>query len=115
MLFVLHGFFRFCALQALRAVFCASLSHFLNRESQDCRPRGAETAITEGKPDHWLCFSNTTIGLRNSGEEAEWCGAHMATTRRRMDRISTVAPPTSYESASTRASVETDEPVDETN
>jgi len=32
-----------------------------------------------------------------------------------MDRISTVAPPTSYESASTRASVETDEPVDETN
>ena len=52
------------------------------------------------------------LGLRNSGEEAEWCGAHMATTRRRMDRISTIAPPASYESASTRASVET---VDETN
>ena len=49
------------------------------------------------------------LGLRNSGEEAEWCGAHMATTRRRMDRISTVAPPTSYESASR------DETVDETN
>jgi len=49
------------------------------------------------------------LGLRNSGEEAEWCGAHMATTRRRMDRISTVAPPTSYESTSR------DETVDETN
>ena len=54
------------------------------------------------------------LGLRNSGEDAEWCGAHMATTRRRMDRISTVAPPTSYESTS-RASVETNETVDETN
>ena len=54
------------------------------------------------------------LDLRTSGEAAEWCGAHIASTRRRMDRISTVAPPTSYESTS-RASVETDETVDETN
>ena len=54
------------------------------------------------------------LDLRTSGEAAEWCGAHIASTRRRMDRISTVAPPTSYESTS-RASVETNETVDETN
>ncbi len=54
------------------------------------------------------------LDLRTSGEGAEWCGAHIASTRRRMDRISTVAPPTSYESTS-RASVETNETVDETN
>ena len=48
------------------------------------------------------------LGLRNSGEEAEWCGAHIASTRRRMDRASTVAP-------SSRAStVETIETQDST-
>ena len=49
------------------------------------------------------------LDLRTSGEAAEWCGAHIASTRRRMDRISTVAPPTPYESTSR------DETVDETN
>ena len=48
------------------------------------------------------------LGLRNSGEDAEWCGAHIASTRRRMDRASTVAP-------SSRAStVETIETQDST-
>ena len=48
------------------------------------------------------------LDLRTSGEAAEWCGAHIADTRRRMDRASTVAP-------SSRAStVETIETQDST-
>ena len=48
------------------------------------------------------------LDLRTSGEAAEWCGAHIASTRRRMDRASTVAP-------SSRAStVETIETQDST-
>ena len=48
------------------------------------------------------------MDLRTSGEAAEWCGAHIASTRRRMDRASTVAP-------SSRAStVETIETQDST-
>ena len=56
-----------------------------------------------------LCAAATrAMDLRTSGEAAEWCGAHIASTRRRMDRASTVAP-------SSRAStVETIETQDST-
>ena len=46
------------------------------------------------------------LDLRTSGEAAEWCGAHIASTRRRMDRASTVAPSSR---ASTVETIETDE------
>ena len=46
------------------------------------------------------------LDLRTSGEAAEWCGAHIADTRRRMDRASTVAPSSR---ASTIETIETDE------
>ena len=46
------------------------------------------------------------LDLRTSGEAAEWCGAHIADTRRRMDRASTVAPSSR---ASTVETIETDE------
>ena len=46
------------------------------------------------------------LDLRTSGEAAEWCGAHIADTRRRMDRASTVAPSSR---ASTLETIETDE------
>ena len=46
------------------------------------------------------------LDLRTSGEAAEWCGAHIVSTRRRMDRASTVAPSSR---ASTVETIDTDE------
>ena len=49
------------------------------------------------------------LDLRTSGEAAEWCGAHIASTRRRMDRASTVAP----SRASTVETIETQDSTTE--
>ena len=51
------------------------------------------------------------LDLRTSGEAAEWCGAHIASTRRRMDRASTVAPSSR---ASTVETIETQDSTTET-
>ena len=50
------------------------------------------------------------LDLRTSGEAAEWCGAHIADTRRRMDRASTVAPSSR---ASTLETIETQDSTTE--
>ena len=65
-----------------------------------------QLALHRWLPSFPLVGREVFMDLRTSGEAAEWCGAHIADTRRRMDRASTVAPSSR---ASTVETIETDE------
>ena len=75
------------------------------RASTTLRPV-ASSALSQMHPRlSWLGFLTLAgAAARTSGEAAEWCGAHIASTRRRMDRASTVAPSSR---ASTAETIET--------
>ena len=55
-------------------------------------------------------LNHSELSFASQIQAAEWCGAHIADTRRRMDRASTVAPSSR---ASTVETIETQDSITE--